>query len=187
MTDTSSTRRLKSPGIGIVEIEQAIQAFDSELQDLYQSLAESGRYSTTMFSESSESVRVLLVHLSWHQAYCDLYRIYLPGYREAAPSSILQNMSKEELHERQALCLQHATAIVNLLMEFSGKYTSQVMDFDAAICAYHSARLILFIAGTDPSAHSLVKTDALEMARFCRTTLETFFGNTPMAMPMVST
>lgn len=165
---------------------RSIQQFEDELQHLYQSLAKSDQYSSTLFYQSPEPVRLLLVHLAWHQAYCDLYRIFLTGYREAAPSSMLQGINKQEIRERQALCLQHAIAIVHLLVEFSERCTSQVIDFDTAICAYHSARLILFIAGTNPSAHSLSEIDAIQMARFCGSILERFFTATPMAKPIVS-
>lgn len=183
---TRLTRSLKSPGISIVDLMRSIQKFEDELHSLYQSLTEADRYTPPLFSQSSEPVRLLLVHLSWHQGYCDLYRIFLTGYREAAASVMLQEINKQEVQERQALCLQHAIAIIRILVDFSESCTSQVIDFDVAICAYHSAHLVLFIPGTNPSAHNLSRTEAMQMVRRCQSILERFFATTPMANPVVS-
>ncbi|KIW33394.1 uncharacterized protein PV07_00247 [Cladophialophora immunda] len=179
------TRRLKSPGVSFVELMHSVQCFEGEMQRLYQNLSEPNRYSSLMFTQSEEPVRLLLVHLSWHQAHCDLYRIFLTGYREAAPVSTLQKMNEQKILGRQSLCLQHAVAIVHLLAQFSEQCTVQIIDFDTAICAYHSSRLVLHIAGTNVLAQGPSQADALQMARSCASTLKKYFGTTAMADPII--
>ncbi|KEF60743.1 uncharacterized protein A1O9_02304 [Exophiala aquamarina CBS 119918] len=137
-----------------------------------------------MFSQSTEPIRLLMVHLSWHQAYCDLYRIFLPGYREAAPFSILQKLDEQKSMEWQGLCLQHAVAIVHLLSEFSAQCSPPAVDFDIAVCAYHSSRLVLFIAA-NTFTQRLSRTDALQLARFSQSILSRYFVGYPMADPMM--
>ncbi len=138
-----------------------------------------------MFSQTEEPVRLLMVHLSWHQAYCDLYRILLTSYREAAPPSTLQGINRQEILGRQGLCLQHAVAIVYLLAEFSQQCTAQTIDSDTAICAYQSSRIILFAAGTNCTAQRIEKTDAIQKARFCQSIVERYFARSLITDPLV--
>jgi hypothetical protein len=184
--ETRFTRSLKSANVGFVELIQSVQRFEGELQHIYQSLPESDQYSSSMFAQSSEPVRLLIMHHSWHQAYCDLYRLSLAGYREAAPSSILKMIHRDKIMEWQSLCLQHAITIFHLLADFAEQHDPKVVDFDTAVCAYHSSRLVLFIAATNTFPQMLTQAEALRMARFCHSFLTRVFAGSVVADSTVS-
>ena len=161
-----------------------VRRFEDELQHLYRSLADSDRYNPKIFSYCERPARILMVHECWHQAYCDLYRIFLTGYREAAPPTAMEGIPHEDILRRRTLCLNHALSIVQIFAAFSEQCNALTIDFDTAICAYHSARIILFNAQTDVVTQGLSMPAALEKARFCQSIMNRFFGNSPVVEPM---
>ena len=161
-----------------------VRRFEDELQHLYRSLHDSDRYNPKIFSYCARPARILMVHECWHQAYTDLYRIFLTGYREAAPPSAMEGIPQEDILRRRVLCLEHALNIVRIFAAFSEQCTVQTIDFDTAICAYHSARIILFSAQTDAVTQSLSMPNALEKARFCQSIMNRFFRDSPVVEPM---
>jgi hypothetical protein len=161
-----------------------VRRFEEELQHLYRSLAESDRYNPNIFSYCARPARILMVHECWHQAYTDLYRIFLTGYREAAPPSAMEGIPQAEILHRRTLCLNHALQIVQIFAAFQEQCKALTIDFDTAICAYHSARIILFSAQTDTVTQSLSMPAALEKARFCQSIMTTFFRDSPVVEPM---
>ncbi|KAI0482845.1 hypothetical protein GGR56DRAFT_621837 [Xylariaceae sp. FL0804] len=62
--------------------------------------------------------RYLIAHLSWHQCNCDLYRLFLRGYQEAAPEVVLQAVDLTYTSTAASLCLEHATAIIQIIYDF---------------------------------------------------------------------
>ncbi|KIX05523.1 uncharacterized protein Z518_06395 [Rhinocladiella mackenziei CBS 650.93] len=94
--------------------------------------------------------RYLMVHLSWHQCRCDLYRLFLPGYRDAAPAHVLQHIESTFLANGAFQCWIHANAIIDILADVDQKCIGQVfLEFDTAVVAYHAARLVLFLKRND--------------------------------------
>ncbi|KAJ9608857.1 hypothetical protein H2200_006628 [Cladophialophora chaetospira] len=178
------TRRLASSFVPPDELMHIVRRFEDELQHLYRSLAESDRYNPKIFSYCARPARILMVHECWHQAYTDLYRIFLTGYREAAPPSAMEGVPREEILRRRTLCLNHALSIVQIFTAFSEQCTVQTIDFDTAICAYHSARIILFNAQTDVVTQSLSMPAALEKAAFCQSIMNRYFRDSPVVEPM---
>lgn len=164
---------------------RSVQQFENELDHLYQSLADFDKYSSTMFTHGRKQVRLLIVHQSWHLTHCDLYRIFLTGYREAAPASALDGIDSQEVLRIRGLCLQHALSIVQILQEFSEQSPAQTVDFDTANHAYHATRIILFTTQPNVVAKPLSVGAALEKARFCQRMLERYFPNSPVVEPMV--
>lgn len=59
--------------------------------------------------------RRTLTYASWHQAYCDLYRILLPGYLEAAPAVVLEAVDPAELAAAERYLLHYATSSLQVL------------------------------------------------------------------------
>ena len=161
-----------------------VRRFENELEHLYRSLAESDRYNPKIFSHCARPARILMVHECWHQAYTDLYRIFLTGYREAAPPSAMEGIQQEDILERRILCLNHALSIVQIFAAFSEQCAVLTIDFDTAICAYHSARIILFCAQTDTVTQRLSLPAALDKARFCQSIMNRFFRESPVVEPM---
>lgn len=180
------TRRLASSHINPLELMESVRNFEEELQHLYRSLADSDRYDATIFARCRRPARILMVHESWHQCYCELYRIFLTGYREAAPASALEGIDRDQILKKRILCLNHALSNVQILTSFSQQCEVRTVDFDTAICAYNNARIILFSARTDVVTKSLSMATALEKARFCQDFMNRFFPSSPVVEPMVS-
>ncbi|KAG5759680.1 hypothetical protein H9Q72_012201 [Fusarium xylarioides] len=130
--------------------------------------------------------RLLLAHISWHQAYCDINRILLLGYSEAAPAAVLVGHDHQALLAAEAQCLHHAMRIIYILTALNQHSTQhQVLEFDTAICAYHATRLILFISrfGQGPSRPS--PEFAVSRAELCLTALKRFFRFSALVSPII--
>ncbi|KAF5609294.1 beta-glucosidase [Fusarium subglutinans] len=130
--------------------------------------------------------RLLLAHISWHQAHCDINRILLPGYSEAAPAAVLVGHDHQALLAAEAQCLHHAMRIIYILTALNQHSTQHhLLEFDTAICAYHATRLILFISrfGQGPARPS--PEFALSRAELCLAALKRFFRFSALVSPVL--
>lgn len=131
--------------------------------------------------------RRIFLQLSYHQCYCDLWRLMLTGYREAAPLEILRQVEQEQVASAEQHCLENAMAIVRIVTTLNDQsMISLLLEFDTAICAYHAIRLLLFIAsnGTSPNRPSL--EFAVSRANLCIASLKRFFPRSPLVEPIIS-
>jgi hypothetical protein len=99
------------------------------------------------YARSRWLIRYIVVHLSWHQCYCDAYRLFLPGYKEAAPAKILKDVPETYIAEAAAICMRHALEILRILRDVdSMRQALQAYSLETSVCGYHAARLVLFIS-----------------------------------------
>ncbi|KAK7702572.1 hypothetical protein SLS64_009535 [Diaporthe eres] len=130
--------------------------------------------------------RQILVHLSFHHSQCDLYRLLVRNYREAAPAAVLDAVDPALLARAEQLCLQHATAIVDILATLNQvSQKAQPLEFDTAICGYHATRLLLFIASQSSSPNKPSEEWALSRAELCLAALRRFFPSSRLARPVL--
>lgn len=136
--------------------------------------------------------RVMLMHLSWHQCHCDLYRLFLSGFREAAPKVVLDALSPTYITTAASLCFQHATAIIQILSNLNQQSTQpRLLEFDTAICAYHATRLVLFLSRASVRGSPLISIPntseefALSRAELCLASLKRFFPSSTLAKPII--
>ncbi|PNP81037.1 hypothetical protein FNYG_05504 [Fusarium nygamai] len=130
--------------------------------------------------------RLLLAHISWHQAHCDINRILLPGYSEAAPAAVLADHDHQALLAAETQCLHHAMRIIYILTALNQHSTQHyLLEFDTAICAYHATRLILFISrfGKGPARPS--PEFAVSRAELCLAALKRFFRFSALVSPII--
>ncbi|KAF4440294.1 nitrate assimilation regulatory nirA [Fusarium acutatum] len=130
--------------------------------------------------------RLLLAHISWHQAHCDINRILLPGYSEAAPAAVLAGHDHQALLAAEAQCLHHAMRIIYILTALNQHSTQHhLLEFDTAICAYHATRLVLFISrfGQGPARPS--PEFAVSRAELCLAALKRFFRFSALVSPII--
>lgn len=107
-----------------------------------------------------------MLRLSLHQCYCDLYRIFLTGYPEAAPQSAVERISLQDRGIMRYKCLDHAQVISQIIVDFAdNREQTQILDYDAAVCMYHSLRLILFDVSTQSSYYRAQKQTLIERAK----------------------
>ncbi|KAG4292882.1 hypothetical protein FPRO06_12370 [Fusarium proliferatum] len=130
--------------------------------------------------------RLLLAHISWHQAHCDINRILLPGYSEAAPAAVLVGHDYQALLAAEAQCLHHATRIIYILTAFNQHSTQHhLLEFDTAICAYHATRLILFISRCGRGLARPSPEFAISRAELCLAALRRFFRFSVLVSPII--
>lgn len=126
------------------------------------------------------------MHLSWHQCHCDLYRIFLSGYKEAAPSRMLEDIDKDRQDSMQRQCLKHAEDIIQIIFDFMRYHKKQcLLEYDTVICAYHSVRLILFMARKDQTLGTSSMVMAIGKAQLVLNMITKFFPHSALVEPMV--
>lgn len=135
--------------------------------------------------------RIMLLHLSWHQCHCDLYRLFLAGFREAAPKVVLDDLAPTYITTAASLCFRHAEAIIQILSNLNHQSTQpRLLEFDTAICAYHATRLILFLSRASQTSSiplniNTTEEFALSRAELCLAALKRFFPSSTLAKPII--
>ncbi|KAI0534158.1 hypothetical protein GGR58DRAFT_516325 [Xylaria digitata] len=132
------------------------------------------------------SIRQVFAHISFHQASCDLHRILLKGYPEAAPRIVLDAVDEAHTETAQHECLKHASAIVQILTNLNHNSKSALLlEFDTAICTYHAVRLILFIARSGHNIDGPTPEFAASRADLCLVAMRRFFAHSALAQPII--
>ncbi|RWA10977.1 hypothetical protein EKO27_g4120 [Xylaria grammica] len=132
------------------------------------------------------SIRRVFACVSFHQANCDLHRILLQGYPEAAPRVVLDAVGEAYTENAQNECLHHASAIINILTNLNQNSKSTLLlEFDTAICAYHAVRLILFIARSGRAIDGPTPEFAASRADLCLVAMRRFFAHSALVQPII--
>ncbi|KAI0828106.1 hypothetical protein F5Y06DRAFT_225316 [Hypoxylon sp. FL0890] len=130
--------------------------------------------------------RRVSVSISWHQSHCDLYRILLPGYPEAAPSVVLNTLDPDYVSDAEQSCLKHSAAIIEILTNLNQQSTSRLLlEFDIAICAYHATRVLLFISRFGRTVERPSPEFATSRADLCLAALKRFYGSSVLVRPII--
>lgn len=84
------------------------------------------------------------MHLLFHQTFCDLYRIVLPGYRFPIEQALCK-APQEFLVECQNECLLHADAI-SMILQDAVKHGPEALDDPiCGACIYESTKIQVII------------------------------------------
>jgi hypothetical protein len=130
--------------------------------------------------------RRTLTYASWHQAHCDLYRILLPGYPEAAPAVVLEAVDPVELAAAERHLLHHATSSLQVLTTLNQQsMRQQLLEFDTAICSYHAARVLLYISRFGKNSDRPAPEFAISRADLCVAALRRFFPSSALVAPII--
>ncbi|KAI0549614.1 hypothetical protein F4679DRAFT_545895 [Xylaria curta] len=149
-------------------IGSRIRQFEQELACLQPALSPEHQYSVANLLSCEWPAQFVMLHMSFHQYHCDLYRMFLNGYSEAAPSMLLASIRSQDRIAMQAKCLEHAENIIRILGDFLTHHTRfsrgrLLLERDGAVCAFESARLVMFGARL-PCATSTLES-AIHKAR----------------------
>ena len=130
--------------------------------------------------------RRILVLISWHQCHCDLYRLLLRGYPEAAPSIVIDAANPNYIATAERACLRHAISIVQILTNLNQQSTRHhLLEYDTAICAYHATRLILYISRSGKTTNRPSPEFAKSRADLTLAALKRFFPSSALANPII--
>lgn len=127
-----------------------------------------------------------LLHMSWHQCHCDLYRPFINDYPELGPHAVLNGMSEPDRKLMRDKCFDHAEHIVQIVSEFLHRKKEQhLLEHDAAVCAYHAARLILLRAEDAPRNPNSPAQVAINKAQLCLNVITQYFSFSAQLKNMV--
>ncbi|KAF4977692.1 hypothetical protein FZEAL_5833 [Fusarium zealandicum] len=169
-------RRVCLKEVNLSELFASMERFQNDLLRLRTKLAACDQYPPTNTEEFHRPPQYAIMHMSWHQSHCDLYRIFLTGYPEATPHAAVEGMSAPDRASMKDKCLAHAEQIVKVLSDFvQHKDERDMLEFDAAVCAYHSARLILFGTYTGKDNTGLPMQMAINKAQLCLDVITRYF------------
>ncbi|PYH78783.1 hypothetical protein BO82DRAFT_404843 [Aspergillus uvarum CBS 121591] len=135
--------------------------------------------------------RVLEIRVAWHQAQCDLFRIFLASHPNAASLTILNSLSSSPfVLQAREKCHQHSTCIIDSILQNEALIPPTSFSVDIARCVYHAARLCLHLArdsGQKGSGDSLSLPlgTALERASLAIAFLQRNFGRAAHAKGMI--
>ncbi|KAI1874707.1 hypothetical protein JX265_004915 [Neoarthrinium moseri] len=165
--------------VGLQEMQPAsiatsIKRFEQQLKVLQAGLSPSEQYSVFNLVNCKLPVQFTMLHLSWNQCFCDMYRLFLDGYSEAAPSPVLAAIHPGNREAMQQKCLEHAENNVQIVSDFWNNCDrTSILERDTAVCAFEAARIIMFLASVS-SSKSLMDT-AIRKATLCLDVITHFF------------
>ncbi|KAL5359157.1 hypothetical protein BJX96DRAFT_164247 [Aspergillus floccosus] len=84
------------------------------------------------------------IHLLYHQTFCDLYRVVLPGYRFPIKEA-LKKAPRTFILECQNACLEHAEAISSILKSSFQHGPEALDDPISGVCLYESTKIQVII------------------------------------------
>ncbi|EEU33686.1 uncharacterized protein NECHADRAFT_56257 [Fusarium vanettenii 77-13-4] len=170
-------RRLFLKEINIFDLLCSIEEFENDLLRLRSWLAPSGQYPPSDPIKLYRSPQHASLHLSWHQCYCDLYGIFLTQYPGLSPYLGTEGITPTKLALMKDKCFGHTEEIVEILSSIiQQKDEGNILEFDVAVCAYHSARLILFGTCTGGYNTGLPMQMAIDKAQLCLDVITQCFG-----------
>ncbi|CAM1507893.1 Fc.00g047410.m01.CDS01 [Cosmosporella sp. VM-42] len=178
-------RRIFLKEVNLSDLFCAMEKFQNDLLRLRSRLAPRDQYPPLNPEELHRPPQYAIMHMSWHQCHCDLYRIFLTGYPESTPHAAVEGMTAPERALMKDKCLGHAEQIVKVLSDFvQHKDERHMLEFDAAVCAYHGARLILFGTYTGRDNTGLPMQMAINKAQLCLDVITRYFDFSAQLKPM---
>ncbi|KAJ5279730.1 hypothetical protein N7478_005102 [Penicillium angulare] len=96
-------------------------------------------------TESRWFSRYLQLTLMWHQAHCDLYRLFIPTHPDSAPNIITDNVEVAFKANAVSACITHSEEIHVILSKLESMPRRLVFPPSVAICAYQATRLSLYL------------------------------------------
>lgn len=152
------------------ELQGGVWALHKDLDDFAAHLPTSFQFSESSLRLRAYSPRIcvfIMIHVWWHQCFCDLYRLALIGLREALSRSTLENLDDNFLNHCQRQCVEHSMAMANIFASMQKLNAKPVTDLDLAICAYQCARMLTYAYHTNPHQFDLSAEKVLGQANVC--------------------
>ncbi|PWY88300.1 hypothetical protein BO70DRAFT_385502 [Aspergillus heteromorphus CBS 117.55] len=179
-------------------VEHPLRELQSILQGLRLSLSQIEGEITSAFGPSTSGsigiqwesrwfIRVMEIRLAWHQAYCDLFRLFIPGHPNSAPDVVLRSMEPSTyVVQARVICEEHSDWIVNSISEVLEKGVQGFFSFDIARCTYQATSLSLFLAHMASARSSLVPEAVIRNAVSSLKFLQENFASSAHVQRMIS-
>ncbi|KAG7288430.1 hypothetical protein NEMBOFW57_004781 [Staphylotrichum longicolle] len=148
--------------------------FAAELEVFEARLPISFRETEANFRLRSYSTRLgifIMTHVVWRLCHLDLYRLFLPGLREALSPAALQQLDPHFVMHNRRSCYEHARAMADMfsqLLSLSGTASSPpVADLDLPGCAFQCSRVLYHGLQTDSGDLGFTPERVRELATVC--------------------
>lgn len=152
-------------------IEQEISTFDAELQHFAGSLPSSIKLTETNLRLRAYTARLppfIMIFVSWHQCYCILYRLGLPGLREALSNETLEHLGPEFIEICHRKCYEHTLAVIDVFTTILDLKTNlPYIDIILPVGAYQSAKLLYYLYRNRGVAYQIGHNDVYQRASKC--------------------
>lgn len=114
----------------------------------------------------------IMTHVWWRQCHLDLYRLFLPGLKEALAPAALQRLDPQFVAHKQQTCYDHAMAMADMFAKFLALGSSApVTDIDLPGCAHQCVRVLYHGlqtgGGGDPHLGFAQEERVRELASVC--------------------
>ncbi|RMD41536.1 hypothetical protein DV735_g3607, partial [Chaetothyriales sp. CBS 134920] len=166
-----------------MRLQRMVEGFTEELNDLHASLPASFQFSEKNLNLRAYSVRLCpysLLHIWWHQCWCDLTRITMPGLQEGLPQDKVDRLDPRFVNYCRWQCYENARAMSDIFrMYVALKSGLPSMDLEFHACAYQCARLLFYLYRSQGESVGLSKESATMQARYCLEAIE----HLPMSTP----
>ncbi|KAL4961090.1 uncharacterized protein BDV14DRAFT_211299 [Aspergillus stella-maris] len=185
------TRQLAISDKPLLELPSLVQEIQNDLWRFHSDLELSADYSISATANaltmkgSRWFARYLLASLSWHQVHCDLYRIFLPGYAEAVPTTIMDSTNVAFQRNAVEMCLIHVQQIFKVLAGVL-QLDVPVLPSYLAVCSYQAARLVLFLPSLSCAKAEINTHSARAHAETSLAILHKFFSLPPWATDIIA-
>lgn len=184
------TRELAVCDEPFLQLTQVTRSLERDLLQLRTEMPNNGNVSPADLNNLIDSAwlpRHLMMITLWHGCFCDLYRIFLPGYPEAPPRTVLGAIDESDIQRAKSICMEHALAAINLLCDLNQACTTpRLLEFANGVCAYHCTRLMLFIARTSSEPYLPSLGFAVSRAELCLAAIKRFFRPSALAQPVLN-
>lgn len=174
------------PFLQLTRVTRSLETALLELQTEMPNRGEISQSDLMNLIESSWLPRHLMMVTLWNGCFCDIYRIFLPGYPEAPPLAVLGAIDSSHAQRAKTICMEHALATINLICDLNQNCTSpRSLEFANGVSAYHATRLMLFIAHSSNEPHLPNLEFAVSRAELCLAAIKRFFRASALAQPII--
>ncbi|KAL7625728.1 hypothetical protein AAE478_004951 [Parahypoxylon ruwenzoriense] len=164
---------LGMPEAELTQLPELVKVLSEELSGFNDLLPSSFKFSESNLQLRAYSPRLcvfIMIHVWWRQCYCDLYRMFLGGLKEALPQSGLNRLDPQFVAYCTRQCYEHALAmadIFKLVLSLDGGLP--VTDLDLPTCAYQCARILSFTYQTNNGDFGMTSSQAHDLVTRCLT------------------
>lgn len=169
----------------VQEIQNDLWRLQADVELSFQYQVANPTYVVQMAS-SRWFVRYLQISITWHQAHCDLYRLFLADYNGAAPRIITDSIEPSLRVQAVAKCQEHVqniNCIIRGVLDLSPPPV--LLPPYIAVCAYHATRLTLFLPCAPDLDMKFDLNSAIISANVALTVLRRFFANSASAEKII--
>ncbi|CAK7231299.1 hypothetical protein SBRCBS47491_007882 [Sporothrix bragantina] len=160
-------RQIYGREMNLSSLYTTLDSIQNQLQRISLQMAPGDRYPPAEPDAFAWSPQYAMLHMSYYQCHCDLYRSFLRGHPDTAPQSCIDLLKPADVTLMGGRSIQNARQVLCVLADYDQHADpAQPLDWDAAVCAYQATRFLLFGSTYDKALgkRSTADTSAVRIA-----------------------